>query len=284
MGTNSIQLSCEELEELRQSLIDRGIPVSPGNTDYELFRVSKKGFKCVAYLSGRLTYSSSLELNNIMGVNPSLTNNDAFEMVGGTDEAGKGEWFGPLVVAIVMLEPNQLGYARFLGAKDSKLLSTKQILRIEEQVKTEKIEHKVLSISPPTYNGLYEKLQKENKTLNDLLAWGHAKVIKEYSSRLSSKRVRIVVDVFDEKKLNERLGGLPSRWLLEQRTHAETEIPVALASILARARFLRDVSTLEDQYGVKLFKATPSSVPKNVLSHVAKLHFSNVQQALRDTH
>src|SRR5579871_5111774 len=41
----------------------------------------------------------------------------------GTDEAGKGDYFGPLVIAGVLATEYQLGVLKGMGVRDSKLLS-----------------------------------------------------------------------------------------------------------------------------------------------------------------
>jgi ribonuclease HIII len=280
VGTQSIQFSRKKLEEIRQSLQNRGIPVAIGNTPYELFRVQQEGYKCVAYLSGKLTYSTTHDLNNILDKKPQPQEARAFELTGGTDEAGKGEWFGPLVVAIALLTPEQLKKGRQLGIKDSKLLSPSQIDKVAKKILNEKIDHFTLIFPPPKYNKTYLDYQRSKKTLNDLLAWSHSQVIEKYYSKYSKKRVQIVVDAFDEAKLTKLLSPPPSGWEIEQRTRGESAIPVAAASILARARFLQEVYSLEKKHNITLFKTTPSDIPKNLLPNVAKMHFNNVQRAL----
>jgi ribonuclease HIII len=281
VGTQSIQFSRKKLEEIRQSLQNRGIPVAIGNTPYELFRVQKEGYKCVAYRSGKLTYSTTHDLNNILDQKPQSQEEEYFEIRGGTDEAGKGEWYGPLVVAIALLTPEQLNKGRQLGIKDSKLLSPSQIETVATKILEEKIDHFTLILPPPKYNKIYLEYQRSKKTLNDLLVWSHSQVIEKYYHKYSKKRVQIVVDAFDEARLTKHLLPPPSRWVIEQRTRGESALPVAAASILARARFLQEVYSLEEKHKITLFKTTPSDIPKNLLPDVAKIHFNNVQRVLK---
>jgi ribonuclease HIII len=281
VGTQSIQLSRKELEELRISLQNRGVPVTEGNTPYEMFRVQKEGYKCVAYVSGKLTYSTTHELNNILGKKLPSQNDVDFEVIGGTDEAGKGEWFGPLVVAIALLTPEQLNNSRRWGIKDSKLLSPSQIKKIAARIREEDIDHSILVFPPPKYNKIYQEYQSTHKTLNDLLAWSHSQLIEKYYQKYAKKHVQIIVDAFDEAKLSRSLAKPPSGWIINQRTKAESAAPVAIASILARDRFLQEVHSLEKLYGITLFKVNPSEVSKNLLLKVAKVHFSNVQRILK---
>jgi len=280
VGTKSIQLNRAELLKLKEALRQRGIPIIQGNTPYELFRVNAQGYKCVAYTSGKLTYSSSYDLNNILNSRSTSRRPLSFDMYGGTDEAGKGEWYGPLVIAGALLTPDQIDLAIQIGVKDSKLLSPSRIHKIVHQITDARIDHKVLVIPPQKYNTLYQQLEKENKTLNDLLAWGHSKIIKQYFSKYRSRQVHLVVDVFNEEKLNQQLPSTPPQWLIEQRSQGERFTPVAVASVLARARFLTEVVLLEKCYKLHLSRGSPASIPKTQLLNVAKLHFSNVQKAL----
>ena len=91
----------------------------------------------------------------------------------GVDESGKGDFFGPLCVAGVLVDERGSELFLKLGIKDSKKISDKKILELEPQIKAN-AEHTVIVISNKRYNELYSNI----KNLNRLLAWGHARAIE----------------------------------------------------------------------------------------------------------
>ena len=91
----------------------------------------------------------------------------------GTDESGKGDYFGPLVVAGVYIDETDEGYIKDLGVKDSKRLSDNRVKELAKAIKKE-FTYSVVTIYPAKYNELWRKF----KNLNKILAWGHARVIE----------------------------------------------------------------------------------------------------------
>lgn len=91
----------------------------------------------------------------------------------GTDESGKGDFFGPLVIAGVMVDEKAAKMFIEAGIKDSKKVTDKKILTLEPLIK----QNSVYSVVPIS-NGKYNELYKNIKNLNKLLAWGHARVIE----------------------------------------------------------------------------------------------------------
>src|SRR5438477_6975175 len=104
------------------------------------------------------------------GSNPSLA---ARTMEGhiGVDESGKGDYFGPLVIAACYVGPEHL--AELEGVKDSKKLTDKMALSFSSVIKRT-CPHAVIAIGPAKYNELYASM----RNLNKLLAWGHARAIE----------------------------------------------------------------------------------------------------------
>jgi len=282
VGSKSITLTGETLAALRDSLVAQGVPVQEGRTTYEWFRVSTRGYECVAYHSGKLSYSNSEKLLSMLDALPSNQKPVEFDYLGGTDEAGKGEWFGPLVVAIALLTPSQFQSCNRLGVKDSKLLKTGKIIDLADRMRSLEVIHEVFVLSPEKYNRLYQEFTQEGKNLNDLLAWAHTKLIKDKSTKLPTHRVRVLVDLFDRTKTSLRLGNLTTAWIVEQAPHAEADTAVAAASIFARERFLREVQRLERAFKIVLFGVDPRNLPTSVLPKVAKIHFSNIKGLLKE--
>ncbi len=139
---------------------------------------------------------------------------------------------------------------------------------------------------PKTYNEQYSEFKKEGKSLNDLLAWAHARVIKDVLKDLTSQRVKIVIDKFDVQKTELRLKTIASPTIeILQKTGGESEIPVATASILAKYIYEIEVNKLDMKYQLDLRNSSPSDIPPSfippsILPLVAKMHFKNVKTVL----
>ncbi|HEY2574427.1 MAG TPA: ribonuclease HIII, partial [Verrucomicrobiaceae bacterium] len=144
----------------------------------------------------------------------------------GVDESGKGDFFGPLVVAGAYVDADMTRRLREIGVMDSKRIgSDARIGALARQMREAGVIHDVIVIGPPRYNELYGKFGN----LNQLLAWGHAKVIENLLDRVPSCP-RALSDQFANPKVLER--ALQSRGktiMLEQRTKAESDPAVAAA-------------------------------------------------------
>ncbi len=200
----------------------------------------------------------------------------------GTDEAGKGDYFGDLVVAGVFLDAGDAARARALGVKDSKTLSDGRVRALAAEVQRA-FPCEVVRISPAKYNELYGKM----KNLNHLLAWAHARVIENLLPRTGARVV--VADQFgDAAVLEHALLGAGRQVRLVQATKGERDMAVAAASIVARATFLQRLDALSREVGVTLPKGATHVLPvgaelfarggKALLGTVAKLHFATTEK------
>jgi ribonuclease HIII len=121
----------------------------------------------------------------------------------GTDESGKGDFFGPLVIAGFFITRDIENDVQSLGVTDSKNLTSERIGAIAGKLwKKYKDNISVVAPSNLRYNQLYE----EFKNLNKLLAWGHARVIDNLVEKWQRKNVTIenvVSDQFGNEKLIE---------------------------------------------------------------------------------
>ncbi|MBD3403061.1 ribonuclease HIII [candidate division GN15 bacterium] len=206
----------------------------------------------------------------------------------GIDESGKGDFFGPLVIAALVADSEQEEHLRRLGVRDSKTMSPGRIMSIADTLQKE-YPHSIVVIGPEKYNQLYRKI----KNLNKLLGWGHARAIENVLTETTADRA--ISDKFAdtrviESSLMERSRGIE----LEQLVRGESIVQVAAASILARATFVRQLDRLSDKYGVKLHKGAAPAVDEAgraivrkygqaVLEQVAKVHFKNYRRALSET-
>ena len=201
----------------------------------------------------------------------------------GLDESGKGDYFGPLVIGAVYVDEQTEDKLITLGVRDSKLLTDNRMLTMAEEIKA-LCPHFVVPIEPKRYNELYAKV----KNLNRLLAWGHAWTLEKMLDNVSSNLA--IVDKFgDESYVRNALREKGRLITVVQQTHAEEDIAVAAASILARARFVQQLDQLSRLAGKTLPKGAsdPSIVSvgrelvaehgKEILAEIAKLHFKTTE-------
>lgn len=209
----------------------------------------------------------------------------------GTDESGKGDFFGPLVCAGVYVDAGSAEVLRGLGVRDSKRLSDRRCHELSEAIKvTCRQQHTVVEIGPARYNDLYEQFRREGKTLNTLLAWAHARVLENLLAGVACTRA--ITDQFaDPHFVQSKLQERGKKIHLIQMPRAEVHVAVAAASILARARFLERLADLSTQFGMTLPKGASEAViqvgralvkqfGKEALRQVAKLHFKTTAQVL----
>jgi len=203
----------------------------------------------------------------------------------GVDESGKGDFFGPLVVAAFLAPDSCLNDLREMGVRDGKTLSDKRIIEIDERLRAIYI-HAVEVVAPTQYNAEYDRI----RNLNKLLAAKHALVVDRIL--LEHDADRAVIDRFGKTELVERALAVRGRDIdLDQRFRGEAVLQVAAASILARAAFIHAMSALSDQYGLNLPKGAAPQVDRagrefvrlhgsEVLPAVAKLHFKNYHRVV----
>lgn len=203
----------------------------------------------------------------------------------GTDESGKGDYFGPLVIAAFFCPEGQEPVLAQLGVRDSKTLSDRKAAELAATLKAG-YPSSVVAVGPEKYNELYGKF----RNLNKLLAWGHARAIENVLEQIDARRV--VTDQFgDERFVRQALLTRGRTIELEQRPRGEADPAVAAASILARAEFLRRLASLSAEWGLELRKGAGPPVEAaaaafvarygaEALGRVAKLHFKTTGRIL----
>jgi len=197
----------------------------------------------------------------------------------GSDEAGKGDYFGPLVVVAVRAEPAERAELARSGVADSKTLSDERI-RVLAPALEQRYAYAAEVLLPSDYNLEHPRFG----SLNPLLAELHARCIK----KLHQPGVMVLVDKFAADELIAgRLRDLDLE--LFQRTRAEREPVVAAASVIARNLFLEGLRTLSEEFAVELHKGAGEPADRSArefvklhgreqLGRVAKLHFKNTDK------
>ncbi len=199
----------------------------------------------------------------------------------GIDESGKGDFFGPLVIAGVYVDA---GIARALmdaGVRDSKrVTSDRRIRTLAAAIRgVPRILVDVVSVGPERYNALYEKFTN----LNKLLAWGHARVIENLLEK-KPDCPRALSDRFANPREIERALMEKGRGIeMEQRTRAESDLAVAAASILARESFIDWFETQGAKLGTTLPRGASRQV-RDAIEAISREHGPAIFKKIAKTH
>ena len=255
---------------------------------YMCFQARGEGFTASFYQSGKFVIqgkNTDKIISKYFGENPTPKENILnipYPHIG-IDESGKGDFFGPLVIAGAYLTSENAKELEKLGVCDSKKLTDKKILKLEKQIKSISI-FEVITINPKKYNELYSNF----KNLNRLLAWGHATVLENLLKKTDAK-----IAISDQFAANENviLSALKEKGKtikLIQQTKAEADTAVAAASILARGEFVKRISSLSYDYEINFKKGCNSEVlaqakeiaqkfGREELKNIAKTHFKTYE-------
>ena len=167
----------------------------------------------------------------------------------GSDESGKGDFFGSLVVAAVVADATTAEKLAAAGVKDCKLLTDKKILELEDVIKSIVVDYSVLELKPQFYNMRYEQVAAQGGKLNQLLGYGHvaalSKVLERHPECNSALIDQFTISDVNIVALKERFP----KCHVQQKPRAESDLAVAAASVLARAQFLRTMTELAASVG-----------------------------------
>ena len=278
-------------EKLKTDLLNQGFEL--GAPPYTLFSAKKKGVSCTLYESGKLTVQGKdmetfiefylePEILQKFDFSHPLANLDFSPRIG-MDEAGKGDFFGPLCIAALYADKAGIEHLCEMGVKDSKRFSDDSILKMAKKIRPA-FAYTVIRLFPSKYNELYGKF----KNLNRLLSWAHTAALSDLSAKTGCKEA--ILDQFAFPELMEKM--LKQKKLdvnLIQRTKGENDLVVAGASILARAAFLEGMEKLSEEFSLTLPKGAAAQVKvaakklveqfgRDVLDKVAKTHFKTTAE------
>lgn len=209
----------------------------------------------------------------------------------GIDESGKGDFFGPLVIASAYVDEKLVDKLRELGVRDSKKLSSDNVaLNLAREIRKVLGDRCALvTIGPRSYNRMYTKIRNVNK----MLAWGHARAIENLLEKVPDCP-RALSDKFGPTHQIERaLMDKGKKIKLDQRTKAESDPAVAAASILARAGFIFALKKLGKENGFEVPKGASEKVRREaeklvadkgpgILLDTAKCHFQTTDKVLAE--
>ncbi|WP_293736308.1 ribonuclease HIII [uncultured Phascolarctobacterium sp.] len=208
----------------------------------------------------------------------------------GSDESGKGDFFGSLVVAAVVVDNSTADKLRAAGVKDCKLLTDKKILELEDIIKASVVDYSVLELKPRVYNLRYEQVAAQGGKLNQLLGYGHvaalSKVLEKHEDCHSALIDQFTTSMVNIRALKQRFPQCDVR----QQPKAESNLAVAAASVLARVQFLHTMAALAVEAGVQELpkgggaqatacaRELAAKYGKEALRNYVKLHFANYQR------
>ncbi len=299
-----IKIDATQAAVLERLLRERGWAFA--EAPYARWRAAGDKVQIVAYESGKLTVQGknaaefvefTLEPEILGGLLPGSTETVSETTVdctphGGIDESGKGDFFGPLVIAGVCTDAESAPYLVRVGVCDSKLIkSATRIRQLAAEIRRAVDgAFTVVTVGPESYNRLYAKIGN----LNRLLAWGHARVIENLLER-RPECPRMLSDQFTAAPLIRRALLEKGRQVeFDQRTRAESDVAVAAASILAREQFLNVMEKLGKDLGVTLPRGAGPAVGVaareivrrhgvDALERCAKMHFKTCVQILGES-
>lgn len=294
-------LKREDVSKLKSILEERGFEFS--EKQYAHFSAKKGKLNVTVYEKGPKVLVQGRETEEfvqfilepeILGEarlgNEEVLMPEMFEPHFGIDESGKGDFFGPLVVAGVYVDKEISRQLMDQGVMDSKRISSdKKIARLADIIRsTRGVAWEVISLKPEKYNELYVKFGN----LNRMLAWGHAKVIASLAQKVPSCPRALSDQFAREEVLQRALAGQGDAVVhieLQQRTKGESDVAVAAASILAREAFVDWINRASEKGGVEVplgagphvvecARALIDKYDSEILAKVAKTHFKTTQQ------
>lgn len=196
----------------------------------------------------------------------------------GSDEVGTGDYFGPIVVTAAYVKKEDIKYLESLGVKDSKKLTDEKILEIVPII-TSKVKYNTITLSNKDYNSYYAK----GYNMNKIKAILHNKAL----SNLKREKLPydyIVVDQFAEKyvyfsylkEVNDVVRDITFVTKGEDKSPA-----VALASIISRYVFIKEISKMSKELGMLIPKGASDKVDEVTLKVANKYGFDKLNEFVK---
>jgi ribonuclease HIII len=202
----------------------------------------------------------------------------------GVDESGKGDFFGPLCVAGAYVNESVVNAWKDSGIRDSKNISSDR--KIKELAELIRETPGCVTTVVPIGNEAYNRLYRNMRSVNTLLAWGHARVIENLMGqkhRMNPVPVRAISDQFAANKetVAKALMPLGREIELVQKHKAEEDLAVAAASILARHEFVTRLAALGKQFEMELPRGASAAVDKSAKEFIAKHGVDNLPKVAK---
>ena len=303
MKTNSFTFKLSEQQQEEAFNLLSASKYEPQNVPHTRIAVSIPDCRINLYNSGKLlvqgkaaqewiTFTLETEILKEAQLGyDELQDPEAYQPHMGIDESGKGDFFGPLVIASAYVNEELVEKLRDMGVRDSKKISSDNVaLNMARDIR-KLLGHRcaMISIGPRSYNRMYSKIRNVNK----MLAWGHARAIENLLEKVPDCP-RALSDKFGPTHQIERaLMDKGKKIKLDQRTKAESDPAVAAASILARAGFLYALKEIGKAHNFEVPKGASEKVRREaeklvaykgpgILLDTAKCHFQTTDKVLAE--
>ncbi len=293
-----------KLDEAQQILLTETLlkgNYRPVNLPYTQIAVEAQGYRVALYTSGKclvqgkqasdfVQFVLEPQILGTVGLGYEKTiHKEHYEPHLGVDESGKGDFFGPLVIAAAYADEKLVEQMQKIGVRDSKrITSDRQLLSIADKLRSLLGKRfAVVRIGPAKYNQLYTKM----KSVNRILSWGHARALENLLTVVPDCTQAVSDQFGNPQQVLRALMKQGRKITLTQQHRAESDPAVAAASILARADFLNSLKDLGEKHGLALQKGASATVvdtgvklvtqhgPK-VLLETAKCHFRTTDKVL----
>lgn len=287
-------IDAKQLADLQKYFAEHGWELK--EQQYAHFKAVGDKVNVVAYMSGKLTVQGANSQDFVEFVlEPEILQDYRFsvpeELLSveketldlaphiGVDESGKGDFFGPLVIAGVFIDEASGEKLAQTKVRDSKLIkSDREIKELAAQIR-EITEGRfaVVTLRNQTYNDLYRRIGN----LNRLLAWGHARVIENVLDKVPDCP-RALSDKFGADFLiKNALMEKGRKIILEQKTKGESDIAVAAASILAREQFVREMAKLAEEFGMDMPRGANNIVKERANAVIDKFGIEALERCVK---
>lgn len=280
---NNVQLR-NFIKELKK--IDISREKFPGNSYSELIRFKKNGRFLVVYKNGTILRKPDPIIDDLIeriisdNLNKLYRN---FDMIIGSDEVGKGEWYGPLITVATCIKKENILKFQKIGIRDSKNLKKNQIFSLFNESNKIEFQRHSVTINPQRLNELWREFTNNNQNYNDLIAWEHQRAILDLLKKIdTSKKILIIIDKFDVNKVDKRLKNLQRKENIKiiQISKGERFIPVALSSIIAKKMWYEKIEEINHKFNISLPKSSIDEVEPRTVHQIGKLFFKNVRKVV----
>ncbi len=148
MFPHVVNVDAEQLARLKALVLAfPDVKALTATNQYEAFRAQYRKELIIGYTSGKVT-ANGLQSKKLLAELTSSLESVGYELMIGSDEAGKGEWLGPMVISAVALTPKQGGLLRGEGVMDSKDLDNYRISVLSRIIKKNCISFRIILVSP----------------------------------------------------------------------------------------------------------------------------------------
>lgn len=167
-------------------------------------------------------------------------------LVAGVDDAGRGSVIGPLVIAGVLLEEEDLPRLVDLGVRDSKLLSPRRRQQLAGEIRGLALRCHVIRLAPAEIDRVVRSGRRLHK-LNRLEAQTMAKLITILRPDVAYVDAS---DVLADRFKQHIAESLPFKVQIISEHKADAKYPiVSAASIIAKVERDKAISELREKHG-----------------------------------